>query len=145
MAIDDIFRRATNRQRRQDGWLPEETCTFFLGGGVSCSSLMTKRLMWFISDCVVELPYLSRYVTSEMITSSTYFQWLHVGRTRSIKVPRKSMGPNLVPFGTPALLLAHSETDSPRLTRCLWLDRQLHIHAWICSRLVVVEAFEPLD
>ena len=73
-------------------------------------------------------PFLDR--PSERVTSSTNFQMpdfpeLHC---KSLTIIKNRIGPNFVPWGTPALAGSQIETASPSLTHCLRPDRKLTIH-----------------
>ena len=61
-----------------------------------------------------------------MVRSSTYFQRSDFNVFRSFTITKNKIGPNLVPWGTPALTCAHSEIDSPSLTLYLRLDKKSH-------------------
>ena len=42
---------------------------------------------------------------------------------------KKRIGPNFVPWGTPAAICIQFEVNSPSLTHCLRFDRKLMIHS----------------
>ena len=68
---------------------------------------------------------------SEMVMSSTYIQCLDLrGQflARSFNMIRKSIGPNFVPWGTPATIGAQSDVDPPTLTDWVRPERKLQIH-----------------
>ena len=54
---------------------------------------------------------------SDIVTSSTHFQLLELGDTifKSLIIMAK-IGPNLVPYGTPALFGSHRDMLRPNLT-----------------------------
>ena len=57
--------------------------------------------------------------TSDIVTSSTYFQWLERRGewvARSLIIIRERIGPNLMPWRTPACTGIHSEMESKSLT-----------------------------
>ena len=56
------------------------------------------------SDCNVDWPCLGR--DTEIVISSTYFQWLvlYDFNSRSFIITKNSIGPNLVPWGTPPFI-----------------------------------------
>ena len=71
-----------------------------------------------------------KLVTSDIVTSSTYFQWLERRGewiARSLIIIKKRIGPNLVPWGTPACTGIHSEMESKSLTAWRRPLRKLHI------------------
>ena len=41
---------------------------------------------------------------------------------------KKRIGPNFVPWGTPAVIAIQFEVNSPSLMQCLRFDRKLMIH-----------------
>ena len=58
-----------------------------------------------------------------------YFCWRSDSNVfRSFTITKDKIGPNLVPWGTPAFTWAHSEIDFPSLTFCLRLDKNSHNH-----------------
>ena len=76
---------------------------------------------------------------SDKVVSSTYF---HIpksalGVTRSLIMSKKSQGPNLVPWGTPAGTTPHSDKQS-RLSFTLWDRSDIYIFALCRSRRVLV-------
>jgi hypothetical protein len=60
-------------------------------------------------------------ITSNMVESSTYFQRFTSPKTSKLFIMTKnSQGPSLVPCGTPACTVSHSEKQSSlNLTLCL--------------------------
>ena len=71
-----------------------------------------------------------KLVTSDIVTSLTYFQWLErrgERMARSLIIIKKRIGPNLVSWGTPASTGIHSEMESKSLTAWRRPLRKLHI------------------
>ena len=105
---------------------------------------------WWIlskSDCRQE--DWPRRSESDRVISSTYFQRLQpnwVERPTSLIINKKRIGPNLVSWGTPAVIGSHDERMSLIFTACCRLDKKLHIQEiragrtprWInfCTRIV---------
>ena len=77
-----------------------------------------------ISCCIVDESISFVITTSETAQSSTY---LYIGNSavKSLTITRKKRGPNLVPWGTPALILLHLDLQAPNLTRCCLSWRKL--------------------
>ena len=74
-------------------------------------------------------------MTSEMARSVTYFQWPDSNVfSRQLTITKNKMGPNFVPWGTPAFTCAHLEIDSPSLTFCLRSDKKSHNHGIVEQR-----------
>ena len=73
---------------------------------------------------------------SDIVMSSTYFQYEQRGGAnfKSLIVITKSVGPSLVPRGTPARTGSQLETVCPSLTHCYRSVRKLQIHGMIERR-----------
>ena len=70
-------------------------------------------------------------MTSDIVRSSTYFQWLDssgVSVARSLIIRRNRMGPSLVPCGTPACTGIQGDTMFFILTAWRRSQRKLQIH-----------------
>ena len=70
-------------------------------------------------------------MTSYIVRSSTYFQWLDssgVSDARSLIIRRNRIGPSLVPCGTPAFTGIQGDTMFLILTAWRWSQRKLQIH-----------------
>ena len=90
----------------------------------------------------------SRGANSAIVISSTYFQcWLGRIRpylelhARSLTITKNSIGPSLVPWGTPALARTHSGRLSLSFTACWRSERKLHIQV---TRLRLTFMFKSL-
>ena len=75
-------------------------------------------LMLSSSDCKIDTPRAA--ANSDIVMSSTYFQYEQSGEAnfKSLIIIAKSIGPSLVPWGTPARTGSQLETVCPSLTHC---------------------------
>ena len=76
-------------------------------------------------------------MTSDIVRSSTYFQWLDssgVSVARSLIIRRNRIGPSLVPCGTPACTGIQRDTMFLILTAWRRSQRKLQIHRIMKSR-----------
>ena len=92
-------------------------------------------LMLSSSDCKIDTPRAA--ANSDIVMSSTYFQYeQHEGANfKLLIIVTKSIGPSLVPWGTPARTGSQLETVCPSLTHCHWSVRKLQIHGMIEVKL----------
>ena len=91
-------------------------------------------LMLSSSDCKIDTPCAA--TNSDIVMSSTYFQYEQSGEAnfKSFIIITKSIGPSLVPWGTPARTASQLETVCPSLTHCHRSVRKLQIHGMIERR-----------
>ena len=91
-------------------------------------------LMLSSSDCKIDTPRAA--ANSDIVMSSTYFQYEQSGEAnfKSLIIIAKSIGPSLVPWGTPARTGSQLETVCPSLTHCHRSVRKLQIHGMIEQR-----------
>ena len=91
-------------------------------------------LMLSSSDCKIDTPHAA--ANSDIVMSSTYFQYEQSGEAnfKSLIIIKKSIGPRLVPWGTPARIGSQLETVCPSLTYCQRSVRKLQIHGMIERR-----------
>ena len=70
------------------------------------------------SDCKIDNPRVA--ANSDIVMSFTYFQYeqRREANFKSLIIITKSIGPNLVPWGTPARTGSQLETVCPSLTHC---------------------------
>ena len=92
-------------------------------------------LMLSSSDCKIDTPRAA--ANSDIVMSSTYFQYeQHEGANfKLLIIVTKSIGPSLVPWGTPARTGSQLEMACPSLTHCHWSVRKLQIHGMIEVKL----------
>ena len=92
-------------------------------------------LMLSSSDCKIDTPRAA--ANSDIVMSSTYFQYeQHEGANfKLLIIVTKSIGPSLVPWGTPARTGSQLEMVCPSLTHCHWSVRKLQIHGMIEVKL----------
>ena len=92
-------------------------------------------LMLSSSDCKIDTPRAA--TNSDIVMSSTYFQYeQHEGANfKLLIIVTRSIGPSLVPWGTPARTGSQLEMVCPSLTHCHWSVRKLQIHGMIEVKL----------
>ena len=92
-------------------------------------------LMLSSSDCKIDTPRAA--ANSDIVMSSTYFQYeQHEGANfKLLIIVTKSIGPSLVPWGTPARTGSQLKMVCPSLTHCHWSVRKLQIHGMIEVKL----------
>ena len=92
-------------------------------------------LMLSSSDCKIDTPRAA--ANSDIVMSSTYFQYeQHEGANfKLLIIVTKSIGPSLVPWGTPARTGSQLEMVCPSLTHCHWSVRKLQSHGMIEVKL----------
>ena len=85
------------------------------------------------NGCVADYPRAA--ANSDIVMSSTYFQYEQSGEAnfKSLIIITKSIGPNLVPWGTPARTGSQLETVCPSLTHYHRSVRKLQIHGRRCA------------
>ena len=91
-------------------------------------------LMLSSSDCKIDTPRAA--ANSDIVMSSAYFQYEQSGEAnfKSLTIITKTIGPSLVPWGTPARTGSQLETVCPSLTHCHRSVRKLQIHGMIEQR-----------
>ena len=91
---------------------------FFVAGQV---------LMLSSSDCKIDTPHTT--TNSDIVISSIYFQYeqCREANFKSLIIITKSIGPNLVPWGTPSCTGSQLETVCPNLTHCNRSVKKLQI------------------